>query len=165
MPLIMCLLNVYYFHKLVEILRPAVRWKGGQILLLAIVRQTRTEQGMDCAGLGCTMVPHTSFHISSELQKYLCAPVWADEDGHWFLILRAAGSILFQECDMLCSSAVTRTQGEISWLISIQKLLLFAFFAFCFGSFCRIVRCCLLRATCYQSWEESSCSCDDQVCY
>lgn len=160
MPSIMFLLNIYYSHKLVEILRPAVRWRGGQILLLASVKYSSgnkwAEHGMGCPGPGCTMylTPLQYLIWASKIHLCTCLDKW-----RWSLISDTWSCWVYTFPGLWHAgfSSVSDKDSEGNWVTHLHTKA----FTLPFGGFCRIVRSFPLC----QSWEESSCSCDDKVCY
>lgn len=123
-------------------------------------KQTGAEQEMGCPGPGCTTLPHTSLHYliwASKIPLGTCMNKW-----RWSVISNTYCWVnIFSRIWHAGFSPVSDKDSEGNWLTHLCTKA----FSFPFGSFCRIVGSCLLRTTCCQSWEESSCSRDDQVCY
>lgn len=147
-------MHVLLSHKPFEILRPAARWRGSQILVLASVRYSaRNKAGLSRRwAVWALDVPHCLkplFSSSLELQKCLCALAWTSKDCQRFLMLGPAGSIyfFFFLLSWLWLASFRPVSGKGSDGILLTHLYPKAF-AFLLGSFGRVVASCLFRTTC-----------------
>lgn len=144
-------MHVLLSHKPFEILRPAARWRGSQILVLASVcYSARNKTGLSRRwAVWALDVPRCLkplFSSSLELQKCLCALAWTSKDCQQFLMLGPTGSIyiFFFLLSWLRLASFRPVSGK-GWLLThlYPKA-----FAFLLGSFGRVVASCLFRTAC-----------------